>query len=400
MNFNISADKPLEKYKKSDLSIVLLSFLLWGIGIFTLYVCSDAFGQRSFGDSLYFVKRQLASSAAGLLAFVFFAVINLGTLKKILPAMVFASIILCWMVFLPGIGIEKNGARRWLNFGFTTFQPSEMVKFTVVLYLANYFEKQSGVESQIDRTVFPAVVLTFVMVISIFVQQDLSTSVFVGGLSVILFIVSGSKIFWLVPVMLILIPCGILLVLLEPYRLDRIIGFINQDEFLQDLNYQMISARKAISAGGLWGQGLGSGLMKINSVPEIQSDYIFAGWVEAMGFCGVIIYFLILAAFVWRGISCAVKSSDRFAAVASFGFTFLIAAQSVLNIAVVGGVVPTTGVPLPFFSSGGSSILFTLAACGFLVNASRTADIQSRSLEKRRNTFDDLDKAEGEMAYE
>lgn len=400
MNFNISADKPLEQYKKSDLSIVLLTFLLWGIGIFTLYVCSDAFGQRNFGDSLYFVKRQLISSAAGLLAFIFFAVINLDTLKKILPAMVFASIILCWMVFLPGIGIEKNGARRWLNFGFTTFQPSEMVKFTVVLYLANYFEKQSHIESQIDKTVFPAVVLTFVMVISIFIQQDLSTSVFVGGLAVILFIVSGSKIFWLVPVMLILIPCGVLLVLLEPYRLDRIIGFINQDEFLQDLNYQMNSARKAISAGGLWGQGLGSGLMKINSVPEIQSDYIFAGWVESMGFCGVVIYFLILAAFAWRGISCAVKSTDRFAAVASFGFTFSIVAQSVLNIAVVGGVVPTTGVPLPFFSSGGSSILFTFASCGFLVNASRTADIQSKSFEKRRNTFDDLDVAEGEIVYE
>lgn len=398
MTFTLSAEKPLEKYRKSDLSIVLITFLLWGIGIFTLYVCSDAFGNRTFSDSLYFVKRQLISSAVGLVAFIFFATINLEALKKILPAMVISSIILCWMVFLPGIGVEKNGARRWLNFGFTTFQPSEMIKFTVVLYLANYFEKQSKIESQFDKTVFPAVVLTFVMIVSIFIQQDLSTSVFVGGLAVVLFIVSGSKIFWIVPVMLLLIPCGFLLIFLEPYRLDRIIGFINPDEFQQDLNYQMIAARKAISAGGLWGQGLGSGLMKINSVPEIQSDYIFAGWAESMGFCGVLIYFLLLAAFAWRGISCAVKSSDRFAAVASFGFMFSIVAQSVLNIAVVGGVVPTTGVPLPFFSSGGSSILFTFAACGFLVNASRTADNQDR----RFNKNDDLeiDDLEGEIIYE
>lgn len=398
MNFNISAEKPLESYKKSDLSIVLLTLLLWGIGIFTLYVCSDNFGTRTFGDPLYFVKRQLISSCAGLLAFIFFAVINLEALKKILPAMVICSIVLCWMVFLPGIGVEKNGARRWLNFGFTTFQPSEMVKFTVVLYLANYFEKQSHIESQFDKTVFPAVVLTFVMIISIFIQQDLSTSVFVGALAVVLFIVSGSKIFWLVPVMVLLIPCGILLVLLEPYRLDRIIGFINQDEFIQTLNYQMLAARKAISAGGLWGQGLGSGLMKITSVPEIQSDYIFAGWVESMGFCGVVIYFLLLAAFAWRGFSCAIKSDDRFAAVAAFGFTFSIVAQSVLNIAVVGGVVPTTGVPLPFFSSGGSSILFTFAACGFLVNASRTADNQERRL--NRNEDLEIDDLEGEIIYE
>lgn len=395
MNFNISAEKPLEKYRKSDLSIVLLTFLLWGIGIFTLYVCSDNFGSRTFGDSLYFVKRQLISSCAGLLAFIFFAVINIESLKKILPFLVISSIVLCWMVFLPGIGIEKNGARRWLNFGFTSFQPSEMVKFMVVLYLANYFEKQSHIESKLDKSVFPAVVLTFVMIISIFIQQDLSTSVFVGGLAVVLFIVSGSKIFWLVPVMILLIPCGILLVLLEPYRLDRIIGFINQDEFLQDLNYQMIAARKAISAGGFWGQGLGSGLMKITSVPEIQSDYIFAGWAESMGFCGVVIYFMILAAFAWRGISCAVKSADRFASVAAFGFTFSIVAQSVLNIAVVGGVVPTTGIPLPFFSSGGSSILFTFASCGFLVNASRTADNQERRLNRNENI--EIDGFEGEI---
>lgn len=398
MTFTLSAEKPLEKYRKSDLSIVLITFLLWGIGIFTLYVCSDAFGNRTFSDSLYFVKRQLISSAVGLVAFIFFATINLEALKKILPAMVISSIILCWMVFLPGIGVEKNGARRWLNFGFTTFQPSEMIKFTVVLYLANYFEKQSKIESQFDKTVFPAVVLTFVMIVSIFIQQDLSTSVFVGGLAVVLFIVSGSKIFWIVPVMLLLIPCGFLLIFLEPYRLDRIIGFINPDEFQQDLNYQMIAARKAISAGGLWGQGLGSGLMKINSVPEIQSDYIFAGWAESMGFCGVLIYFLLLAAFAWRGISCAVKSSDRFAAVASFGFMFSIVAQSVLNIAVVGGVVPTTGVPLPFFSSGGSSILFTFAACGFLVNASRTADNQDRRLNKNDDL--EIDDLEGEIIYE
>lgn len=398
MTFTLSAEKPLEKYRKSDLSIVLLTFLLWGIGIFTLYVCSDNFGSRTFGDPLYFVKRQLISSCAGLLAFVFFAVINIESLKKILPFLVISSIVLCWMVFLPGIGIEKNGARRWLNFGFTSFQPSEMVKFTIVLYLANYFEKQSHIESQIDKTVFPAVVLTFVMVISIFIQQDLSTSVFVGGLAVVLFIVSGSKIFWLVPVMVLLIPCGILLVLLEPYRLDRIIGFINQDEFLQDLNYQMIAARKAISAGGLWGQGLGSGLMKITSVPEIQSDYIFAGWAESMGFCGVVIYFVILAAFAWRGITCAVKSTDRFASVAAFGVTFSIVAQSVLNIAVVGGVVPTTGVPLPFFSSGGSSIFFTFASCGFLVNASRTADNQEKRLNRNENI--EIDGLEGGIIYE
>ncbi|MBR1405231.1 MAG: cell division protein FtsW [Treponema sp.] len=371
MNFAIFADKPLEKYKQCDISLILLSLLLWGIGIFTLYVCSGSYGLRAFNDSLYFVKRQLISSALGFMLFIIFATVKMDTIKRFLPLMVGIAIILSFMTFVPGIGLERNGARRWLRFGFMTFQPSEMIKFVVVLYLANYFEKQSKIPDVIDRTVFPAVILTFIMVVSIAVQRDMSTSVFVASLAILLFIVSGSKIFWLVPVMTIVIPLACLFVFLEPYRLNRIIGFLDQDSYLQTLNYQTYAARRAISAGGFWGQGLGSGLVRINSIPEVQSDYIFAGWVESMGFCGVLTYFALLALFSWRGVRCALMTKSRFAAVASFGFIVSIVAQSVLNIAVVGGVIPTTGIPLPFFSSGGSSILFTLASAGFLVNASR-----------------------------
>jgi cell division protein FtsW len=281
------------------------------------------------------------------------------------------SLILSVMTFIPGIGIERNGARRWIRLGFTTFQPSEMVKFVIVLYLANYFEKQSKIIESIDKTVFPAVLVSFILIASIAMQSDLSTSVFVAALAILLFIASGSKIFWLVPVMSIVVPLSALFVFLEPYRLNRIIGFLDQDSYLQTLNYQTYAARKAISAGGFWGQGLGSGLSRINSIPEIQSDYIFAGWAESMGYLGVLIYFAILALFAWRGLHCALTAKSRFASIAAFGFIVSIVAQSVMNVAVVGGVIPTTGIPLPFFSSGGSSILFTLATCGFLVNASR-----------------------------
>ena len=281
MNFAIFADKPLEKYKQCDISLILLSLLLWGIGIFTLYVCSGSYGLRAFNDSLYFVKRQLISSALGFMLFIVFATVKMDTIKRFLPLMVGIAIILSFMTFVPGIGLERNGARRWLRFGFMTFQPSEMIKFVVVLYLANYFEKQSKIPDVIDRTVFPAVILTFIMVVSIAVQRDLSTSVFVASLAILLFIVSGSKIFWLVPVMTIVIPLACLFVFLEPYRLNRIIGFLDQDSYLQTLNYQTYAARRAISAGGFWGQGLGSGLVRINSIPEVQSDYIFAGWVES-----------------------------------------------------------------------------------------------------------------------
>lgn len=371
MNFSIVADRPLENYKKCDISLILLSVLLWGIGMFTLYVCSGNYGMRAFNDDLYFVKRQMISSCLGFMLFIIFATFKLETIKRFLPLMVVIALVLSIMTFIPGIGIERNGARRWIRLGFTTFQPSEMVKFVIVLYLANYFEKQAKITDAFDKTVFPAVLVSFVLVASIAMQSDLSTSVFVAALAILLFIVSGAKIFWLLPVMSILIPLSVLFVFLEPYRLNRIIGFLDQDSYLQTLNYQTYAARRAISAGGFWGQGLGSGLSRINSIPEIQSDYIFAGWAESMGYFGVLIYFAILILFAWRGLHCAMTTKSRFAAIASFGFIVSIVAQSVINVAVVGGVIPTTGIPLPFFSSGGSSILFTLATCGFLVNASR-----------------------------
>lgn len=371
MNFSIVADRPLENYKKCDISLILLSVLLWGIGMFTLYVCSGNYGMRAFNDDLYFVKRQMISSCLGFMLFIIFATFKLETIKRFLPLMVVIALVLSIMTFIPGIGIERNGARRWIRLGFTTFQPSEMVKFVIVLYLANYFEKQAKITDAFDKTVFPAVLVSFVLVASIAMQSDLSTSVFVAALAILLFIVSGAKIFWLLPVMSILIPLSVLFVFLEPYRLNRIIGFLDQDSYLQTLNYQTYAARRAISAGGFWGQGLGSGLSRINSIPEIQSDYIFAGWAESMGYFGVLIYFAILILFAWRGLHCAMTTKSRFAAIASFGFIVSIVAQSVMNVAVVGGVIPTTGIPLPFFSSGGSSILFTLVTCGFLVNASR-----------------------------
>ena len=133
MNFSIVADRPLENYKKCDISLILISVLLWGIGMFTLYVCSGNYGMRAFGDDLYFVKRQMISSCLGFMLFIVFATFNLDTIKRFLPLMVVISLLLSIMTFIPGIGIERNGARRWIRLGFTTFQPSEMVKFVIVV---------------------------------------------------------------------------------------------------------------------------------------------------------------------------------------------------------------------------------------------------------------------------
>ncbi len=370
-NFNFFAEKPDSIYRKSDSLFIVLVMLLWGIGMVTLQFCSANYGQRFFGNSLHFVQRQLISSLVGFVLLVFFAVADVEKVRKVLPIIVLGSIILSLLTFIPGIGVERNGARRWIKIPyFSTFQPSEALKFSMVLFLANLFDKQAKLPEE-DRSVVPALVGLLVFSVIILCQQDLGTAFFVLVLGLAIFFVTGAKLLWFFPVVLLLIPFGLIFILTEPYRVNRIIGFIAPDSFAQSLNWQINGSKRAITDGGLFGQGIGSGLTKLGGVPEIQSDYVFAGWAEAMGFFGVILYLCILGLFLWRVYKICMTCGNRFASIASFGFGAVIVAQSLLNIAVVAGVVPTTGIPLPFFSSGGSSMMVTLAMCGFIINSSR-----------------------------
>ena len=375
--FSFFAERPVEKYKKADTSLIVLTMLLWGIGIVTLYFCSSRYGQRQFGNPLHFVERQLISSAVGFVALFFFASLKLNAIRKLLPIIVLGALFLCLLTFIPGIGVERNGARRWIKIPyFSTFQPSETVKFALVLFLANFFDKQERIVLDEEKTVFPAFFGLILFSGVVFAQQDFSTGMFVFLLGLVLFFVSGAKLSWFIPFSCLAIPAACLMILLNPFRVARLLGFIRPESYAQTFNYQTMAAHRAITAGGFWGKGLGTGLTRINSIPEVQSDYVFAGWVEAMGLLGVVLYLAVLALFAWRAYYCALTCSDRFGSIATFGFTTCVVAQSLANIAVVGGVLPSTGIPLPFFSSGGSSIIFTLAMCGFIINTSRLENLE------------------------
>ncbi len=379
--FNFFTNRPLEKYRKCDSSIILLIILLWGIGIVALYFCSSSYGQRIFGSPFHFVKRQLISSAIGFAGFLFFVILDMNKIRKLLPIMVFTSILLCFLIFVPGLGKTVNGARRWLKVPFlSTFQPSELIKMVMVLYLANFFDKQNRMIKQEDKTVWPAVCFLLIFCGCVLMHKDFSTTCFIFMVGILVFLASGAKILWLFPLLLIVVPLAVLSVTLNEYRLNRIVGYLDQTNYAQDYNYQPMAAKRAIISGGFWGQGFGSGLIKTGHVPEVQSDYIFAGWVEGTGFFGVIIYFILLGCFAWRVMVTVLTTSNRFASLASFGLLTVIVGQSLMNVAVVVGVIPSTGVPLPFFSSGGTSIIITLAMCGFIVNTSRIDKIDEQDM--------------------
>ncbi len=389
--FTFYANKPSQNYNKVDIWLLGSILLLWGLGIFTLYVCSQNFAIRAFGNPLYFVKRQLLCSAVGFVLFAGLMITDMKYIRKLVSVVVIVSLILCLMTFVPGISIIKNGARRWIRLpGNFTFQPSELVKFAIVLFLANYFDKQDKVLVEEDKTVFPCVIALVLFAGIVFAQKDFSTGVFITLIGILLFFVSGAKLVWIFPFALIAIPAAFLMITLNPYRLQRLIGWISPDEFSSSINYQSLNAKRAISAGGVWGNGIGVGLSKINSIPEVQADYIFAGWAESMGYIGVVLYFVLLVFFAYRGYKTAFKNPDKFSALATFGCVSVIVLQSVVNTMVVCGLLPSTGINLPFFSLGGTSIIMTLAMCGFIVNASRCEKIDEKNVENDEINIESL----------
>lgn len=372
-SFTFEAHKPMEKYHKCDVAFLVSVLLLWGLGMFTLFVCSQTYAVRFFNnDSFYFVKRQCICSFAGLILFFIFLLLDMEIIKKMILYIVIGSIVLCIMTFIPFFSIMKNGAYRWVRMPFNfSFQPSELVKFALVLYLAAYFDKQMEIEDEKQRDVLPCVAIFMMFLALIILQKDFSTTVFVAAIGVSMFFVSGAKLKWIFPFMLLAIPLVIILITSEQYRMERIIGFLNPEQGASSFNYQVNASKNAITAGGFWGAGIGRGLSKLDSIPEVQADYIFAGWTESMGFLGVIIYFLLLCFFAWRGYKTAFECPSRFASYGSFGCVTIILFQSIVNCMVVCGILPSTGLPLPFFTAGGSSIIVTLAMCGFILNASR-----------------------------
>ena len=355
-----------------DTGFVVSVILLLGLGLITLYASSTSYATRVFDDSFYFVKRQLISSGIGLLLLGIASIINLNFVRKILPIIFISTIIFCFMTFLPFIGVERNGARRWIKLPLLgTFQPSEIAKLTIILFLANFFDKKHNILKESGFNIGQAVVGLFFTVLIVFLQDDFSTAFFIMIVGLLMFFVAGIKLGWFLGFCVFSLPIVILFIFTESYRVKRLIAFFNPEQYSHGVNYQINASRRAISSGGFWGEGLGSGLKRVTGIPEVQADFIFAGWSEAMGFIGVILFFALIFYFAWRGYKIAFHCEDKFRSYTAFGIVTSIVLQTLLNCGVVCGALPATGIPLPFFSSGGSSLIITLLMCGVVINISK-----------------------------
>lgn len=355
-----------------DTGFVVSVILLLCLGLITLYASSVSYATRAFDDSFYFVKRQLISAGIGLFCLFIFSIIDLDFVRKVLPIIFIGTLVLCAMTFLPFIGVERNGARRWIKLPLLgTFQPSEVAKFTIILFLANFFDKKHDVLKESGFNIGQAVFGLFFTVLLVFLQDDFSTAFFIMIVGLSMFYIAGIKLGWFLGFCVFSLPIVILFIFTESYRVKRLIAFFNPEQYSHGVNYQINASQRAISNGGILGEGFGSGLKKVTGIPEAQADFIFAGWAEAMGFLGVIIFFCLIIYFAFRGYKIAFRCEDKFRSFAAFGIITSIVLQVLLNCGVVCGALPATGIPLPFFSSGGSSLIITLLMCGVVINISK-----------------------------
>jgi cell division protein FtsW len=365
---------------RADHVLVAIVLLLTGAGFVTLYSSSYAFAQRFFGDGLYFISRQLVLGAAGIVLFFIASVIDLELLRKLIKYLVLGCLLLCGLTFVPGIGLSKNGAARWIGIGPFSYQPSELVKLVLPLYLAHFFDKKQGNINSFSMGVIPPSLISGVFIFLIFMQNNFSTAVFIALNALFMFFLAGVNYRYFFSVLFMFLPTATLLVLKKEHRVQRFLSYIQPDHDPQGATYQVRASINTISSGGFFGKGIGHGTRKVSSVPEVHSDFIFSSFAEESGFIGVMLFCFLFAVFAVRGYSSSMRNENTFNRLLGCGLVTMIISQVLLNIAVAAGALPATGVPLPFFSAGGSSLATTLLMAGLVVNVSRFS--KNRSLEE------------------
>jgi cell division protein FtsW len=363
----------IERVKNNQIDTALLALvvLLIGVGLAVLFTSSYYYGERVFKDAYYFIKRQVVFVIIGTILALIASRISLDLVRKFIPVFLIISFGLLLLTFTP-LGGELLGARRWIFIFNNSFQPSEVVKFSMILYLAHILSKKEERVNDLVNTVFPVLIVSALFIGIIYLQNDFSTAFFIFFLSLIMFYIAKLKLRYFFMFGLGITPLLLILVFSKVHILTRVLNFIDPTIDPQGGSYQIKAATSALLNGGLWGKGLGQSLKKHGGLPDAHSDFIFAVVGEEIGFIGILFVITLFVVFAVRGYMIAFAQKDRFQFYLAFAITTNILYQALLNIAVVGNLVPVTGMPLPFFSSGGSLILMLLTMCGLLMNVSQS----------------------------
>ena len=362
------------KKPTGDYFLLISVIVLAIIGTVFIYSASNYSANATYNDSFYFVKKQLIGILLGAMAMVFTCNFNYEKLKKWTIPVSIVSFVTLVLVFVPGIGVENYGAKRWINLGFSTLQPSEIAKFSLILFSATYFSKDpSRAKSFVG--ILPVLIYGLVTCFLIIIEPNMSITVCVALLMVALLFSAGMKVYYLFIMLIPALIGGVILILIEPYRFDRLLAFINPWSNPKGEGYQLLQSLYALGSGGWFGVGLFNSRQKFAFLPFAESDFILSVIGEEIGFVGMLFFFALIAFIIYRGIKIAFSSKDVFGFLLSIGITLIFGIQAVVNALVVTGSIPPTGLPLPLVSSGNTSIIIFLAEMGILFNVSKKGSL-------------------------
>jgi len=352
------------------LAWLVIALILAGLAILTS--ASVVLSQEKFNSSYYFIKHQLINGLLPGILFLFIGLrINYRFWKKIALILLILSIVLLILVFFPQFGYSYGGAKRWLALGPLTIQPAEIAKLAFILYLAALLDKKKEEINNIIHGLFPFLIVVVVLTVLLMLQPDFSTLLIIVFIGFAIYFLAGAKISLIATIGAIVALISLALIKIAPYRAQRLTVFLHPEIDPQGIGYQINQALLAIGAGGLFGRGLGHSVQKFLYLPEAIGDSIFAIAAEEIGLLGTAVIIFLFLALGYRGFMIAKNAPDNFSKLLAGGIVFWIVFQAFMNISSICGLIPLTGVPLPFISYGGSSLAITLAGIGILLNISK-----------------------------
>ena len=359
--------------RSCDKTVVVIMLMLLAMGLVTLF-SATYYPRTTAGDPLSAVKKQLIGIALGAGACVVLSRVPYRFFRKprVMLILLAVAAVLLVLVIIPGIGVSINGSRRWLNLMGLSMQPSEFAKYAMVIFMAGALDRRAESLHSLFGGVAPLLVVPGAMFLLILEQPNLSTGGSILICALVMLFCAGLKKRHMALLGVSGFAVGAFYAWSAPYRRERLLSFRDPFAKMSDEGYQLSQSLIALGSGGLFGMGLGQGRQKFAYLPYPESDFIFAIVGEDFGLIGCMAVIAMFAAFVFAGLRIAVSCRDRYGCLLAAGITSMIGMQAFINMGVVTGILPTTGLPLPFFSAGGTSVTMIMAAVGILLNISRS----------------------------
>ena len=357
---------------RTSLTVIVMALICTGIVM--IYSASCVNAMETFHDSLYYLKRHLLFLVIGVFACMGVMMIDYRQIQPFAQKILLLSVVLLVLVLIPYIGKESFGARRWFRLGVFNFQPSELAKLAIIIYTADFLSRKQEIIKNFWRGFLPPILVMGAMCALTVKQPDLGTTVEIAVVVLGMLFIAGARLRHLTLLGLAAVPVVIYLVVKEPYRMARIIAFLDPWQDSQGIGFQLTQSQIALGSGGIFGVGLGHSQQKLFYLPAAHTDFILSIIGEEMGLLGALAVIALFVSFIWIGTRIIRQTHDAFGYFMTIGIVLLLSLQAMVNVGVSLGAFPTKGLPLPFISYGGSALIFNLVAVALILNVAKTQD--------------------------